>query len=418
MEQDEDLAEQVDGALAQAEALVSASLLEIAERLSSAVRPRAVHEALLIFTLVCTGRPTKKAGSAEIVDRVTIEELIRLRDLTDAEHAGGERRAVIGGQERRVRTWSSPNGALLVLVEPGELDAAGTRLVERCWAIADWTIQHQVRGASPSYLAETRSISTARSRAVQELADSHTTALESLLATLRSRRLEDAAARDAAIEIASRALGAAREAVQRDRALTVEPVAGAFTALRQDLQPVARLGGLELDLVPPPADGRALPGEIAHAARWIVRSVALALVDRPDVTRMRVEWGCDGEHLLMNIRDNGDGERHESEGYLAPVAERTHALAGTCEATATSGWGAEIAITIPLDQQGAAPGAAPAARLTVREREVLQLVATGARNQGIATTLGISEHTVKFHVASLLRKLGAKTRAELVALTR
>jgi len=62
--------------------------------------------------------------------------------------------------------------------------------------------------------------------------------------------------------------------------------------------------------------------------------------------------------------------------------------------------------------------AAPAqtAVLTARELEVLRLLADGDANKNIAWKLGISEHTVKFHVASILSKLNASTRAEAVAL--
>lgn len=54
--------------------------------------------------------------------------------------------------------------------------------------------------------------------------------------------------------------------------------------------------------------------------------------------------------------------------------------------------------------------------LTPREREVLALVAEGLPNKAIARELGISEHTAKFHVGSLLGKLGASSRAEAVTL--
>lgn len=54
--------------------------------------------------------------------------------------------------------------------------------------------------------------------------------------------------------------------------------------------------------------------------------------------------------------------------------------------------------------------------LTVREREVLQMLAQGRGNKDIAARLNISEHTVKFHVASILGKLGAATRTEAVSL--
>ena len=54
--------------------------------------------------------------------------------------------------------------------------------------------------------------------------------------------------------------------------------------------------------------------------------------------------------------------------------------------------------------------------LTAREIEVLQLLAEGLGNKEIASRLGISEHTAKFHVASILGKLGAATRTEAVTL--
>ena len=52
--------------------------------------------------------------------------------------------------------------------------------------------------------------------------------------------------------------------------------------------------------------------------------------------------------------------------------------------------------------------------LTVRETEVLELLVEGESNKRIADRLKISEHTVKFHVASILAKLGAGTRTEAV----
>jgi NarL family two-component system response regulator YdfI len=54
--------------------------------------------------------------------------------------------------------------------------------------------------------------------------------------------------------------------------------------------------------------------------------------------------------------------------------------------------------------------------LTRRELEVLQMLASGRSNKEIAARLKISDHTVKFHVASILGKLGASTRTEAVSL--
>ncbi len=52
--------------------------------------------------------------------------------------------------------------------------------------------------------------------------------------------------------------------------------------------------------------------------------------------------------------------------------------------------------------------------LTEREREVLMFLAEGAGTKEIASRLGISENTAKFHVSSILGKLGAATRTEAV----
>ena len=58
----------------------------------------------------------------------------------------------------------------------------------------------------------------------------------------------------------------------------------------------------------------------------------------------------------------------------------------------------------------------PVETLTSRETEVLELLAEGLSNKGIAARLGISDQTVKFHVASTGGKLGAANRTDAVRL--
>jgi NarL family two-component system response regulator YdfI len=67
----------------------------------------------------------------------------------------------------------------------------------------------------------------------------------------------------------------------------------------------------------------------------------------------------------------------------------------------------------PGDPEAAAPSRSS---LTARELEVLRMIAEGAANKTIAWKLAISEHTVKFHVASILGKMGAASRTEAVAI--
>ena len=77
-----------------------------------------------------------------------------------------------------------------------------------------------------------------------------------------------------------------------------------------------------------------------------------------------------------------------------------------------------LASSQALDVQPLAgrPEESPGGELTERESEVLGLLAQGLANKQIAARLGISEHTVKFHVSSIYSKLGASSRTEAVRL--
>jgi DNA-binding NarL/FixJ family response regulator len=74
-------------------------------------------------------------------------------------------------------------------------------------------------------------------------------------------------------------------------------------------------------------------------------------------------------------------------------------------------------MVFPAQEMDSWPSPAPAfsdSALTNREREVLRLLAEGVGNKEIAWRLSITEHTVKFHVSSLMTKLNAGSRTEAV----
>ena len=86
---------------------------------------------------------------------------------------------------------------------------------------------------------------------------------------------------------------------------------------------------------------------------------------------------------------------------------------------------AGLVVMYPTEMSAVFPAAEPAASrpltdlaepLTPRENEVLQMLAAGLANKEVAARLAISEHTVKFHVAAILGKLGAGSRTEAVSL--
>ena len=75
-----------------------------------------------------------------------------------------------------------------------------------------------------------------------------------------------------------------------------------------------------------------------------------------------------------------------------------------------------LEVLLPASTEMAATDDTPPGEpLTERESHVLAMMAEGAGNKEIAGRLQISEHTVKFHVSSILGKLGAATRTEAVA---
>jgi len=76
----------------------------------------------------------------------------------------------------------------------------------------------------------------------------------------------------------------------------------------------------------------------------------------------------------------------------------------------------ELNVVLPAPAALSSPIRELSEALTPREREVLQMISAGLGNKEIAGRLSISEHTVKFHVASILGKLGASTRTEAVSI--
>ncbi len=270
--------------------------------------------------------------------------------------------------------------------------------------------------APPSYLIESRAASAERVRVTAELVDLHSTTLETLLAALRSPALTDGAARKSATDVAAKALVGLRTLSDRTTDLIEEPVASAFQRLREDLRPLMGFSGIDVQFIEPPVNGRALPGEVAHAARAIVRGVVLAMVDQPKVRRIRTQWDCDGENLLINVRDDGLGDLSADAPNIERLVHRVEALDGRISIDVMPGWGADVAVSLPLDPPARQPADVGEWKLGERELQVLQLLAAGQRNRAIAGKLHISENTVKFHLRNIFRKIGASSRTEAIAL--
>lgn len=378
-------------------------------RLSALLAPLVAHSALVFLVADASGAQRTGAGSASFVDGVSFLALDEVRRTLAP---GRTRRGPINTSAGEVDALHavSRNGALLVLAHPADTGADATVL--QLWNIVAAHAQQFADAAPPDYLQLARATSSVRMEALTELADEYSTTLESVLAVLRSRTLDDGGARRTATRIAAEGMVHLRVASDRVRTFTEEPVTTAFERLRDDLRPLVRYRDIDVQFVEPPVDGRALPSEIAHGARAVVRGSILALVDRHDVSRVRVQWDCDGTNLLINVRDDGPGDLSEESVQLRLVRQRVLALNGRLALEATPGWGTEMSVVMPLDPPPALKSAPPAWGLGPREAQVLELLIAGRRNREIAAHLGISENTVKFHVAKIFRKLGVATRAE------
>jgi two-component system, NarL family, response regulator YdfI len=166
-------------------------------------------------------------------------------------------------------------------------------------------------------------------------------------------------------------------------------LAGSFPDLAslEALQPDVILAAVPLEEMTPPADGFTPP--------VVLLSSNAQPVWNRDVLRAGVR--------AVLPRDASPGE------ILSAVAAAANGLA------VLDPHDLEGLLSIPVAASFAS-SAAETAVLTPRELEVLRMMAEGEANKAIAWKLGISEHTAKFHVASILTKLNAASRAEAVAI--
>jgi len=138
-------------------------------------------------------------------------------------------------------------------------------------------------------------------------------------------------------------------------------------------------------------DGGASAEDVAALARELEVPAVMLLTDVRDAAALQ-RAGVRG--LLMRT-----AAAAQIESALHAVAEGLTVFDEMIARTAAPNSREEIELEEPL---------------THRELEVLQLLAGGLTNKEIAQRLGISDHTVKFHVNAILGKLGAETRTEAV----
>ena len=171
-------------------------------------------------------------------------------------------------------------------------------------------------------------------------------------------------------------------------------------------------------------DGNALPDRFADAEPDAIL-VDVSSNGSEDVLEMIIDSGLVSDTAVVALvdEDAASVKSHDAlrRGVRAvlPNDVTPDQLVAAIQAAA-----AGLIVLHPSEMSAALPAATHALQpvadlpesLTPRESEVLQMLASGLGNKQIAARLSISEHTAKFHVASILGKLGAGSRTEAVAL--
>jgi DNA-binding NarL/FixJ family response regulator len=162
------------------------------------------------------------------------------------------------------------------------------------------------------------------------------------------------------------------------------------------------------------ADGRELLALVATEHPDVVLTdLAMPGLDGAGATRALLERqpGLGIVVLTMHVDDDSllAALRAGARGYLLKGADTTEVVGAVLAVAAGHAvYGAAIAARIAELSTGGRRDSFP--ELTPREREVLELLATGARNSQIATTLGMTDKTVRNHVSAILWKLQVSDR--------
>lgn len=135
--------------------------------------------------------------------------------------------------------------------------------------------------------------------------------------------------------------------------------------------------------------------------------------DLPDVTIVMLTVSDENEQVFEAIRNGAQGYLLKSINSRVMLASMRGAVRGEAAITRTLG-GRILAEFRRVSNQAVEIPAKNSVSLTMREQEVLGLVAEGATNKEIAKSLNVSIHTVKSHMRKILAKLHLEKRQEAV----
>jgi len=176
---------------------------------------------------------------------------------------------------------------------------------------------------------------------------------------------------------------------------------------------------LEISVVGEAGDGEAAVERVlAVHPDVVLMDIQMPKQDGVETVRKLRQLGIDTPVILLSVyvKDEYifDCLRAGAKGYLTKDVDRAELVA----AIKTVHEGGSLLQPMIANRLVERMAIDEAAGLSERQQEVLQLLATGARNQEIADQLFLSLRTVKFHVENLYRNLGVRTQTEAVRVAR
>jgi DNA-binding NarL/FixJ family response regulator len=202
--------------------------------------------------------------------------------------------------------------------------------------------------------------------------------------------------------------------MKRSRVLIADDHSMVIDGLRAFLEP-------EYEVVGAVNDGRAVLPEVRRLQPdVVVIDISMPLLNGLDCARQLCEAGCTAKILILTMHPDATLAQEAlaagASGYVlksSPGSELKGALRDVLRGRIYL----SPAVTRDLDEVMGRMTSIHEdvwARLTPRQREVLQLLAEGKSHKGVANVLNISVKTVQYHKYAILDKLGLKTNAELV----
>ena len=188
----------------------------------------------------------------------------------------------------------------------------------------------------------------------------------------------------------------------------------------------ALLDSVGMDVVAEAPNGTdAITATLEYEPDVVIMDIKMPGLDGIEATRRLRAQGSEAAILILTMFEDDDSVfaalRAGASGYMLKDADQddlTRAIESIASGEVIFGGGVAQKVLTHFARGSKSPGTAVFPQLTDREREILELVATGANNPSIARRLFLSEKTVRNNVSNIFTKLQVADRSEAIVKAR